>query len=277
MSNSDTETIDENQPPAHSQRTSSTTVGEDVEIVPKHLRSRYWNSWEEMRLVELWRLHSNEVTTLKQNIPIFRTISEGMREYGFHVNAQEVRRKINNFKNKYIAERRRMDLEDKEKQSNWRLYPLIHCLLAPRQKNQLLAHQNLILEQLFSKIPVDLLNKELPISEIYIPKIIPKPVTFTPKSAEPSALSTHPRCQPRYYPYAKAANGDSSFLLRHNFTKDRLTQIRVDNSILSDQRDAALKQLKSEERSFRALEIFLMNWQKNHELVLRRLQYTNGK
>lgn len=277
MSNSDTETIDENQPPTDSKQPHSTTASEDAEIVPKHLRSRYWNSWEEMRLVELWRLHSNEVTTLKQNIPIFRTISEGMREYGFHVNAQEVRRKINNFKNKYIAERRRIELGEKEKQSNWRLYPLIHCLLAPRQKNQLLTHQQLILEQLFAKIPVDLLNKELPFSEIPASTFISKTSMFTPKSAEASTLSTQIRCQARYQPYSRAAIGDSSVLIRSNFTKERLTQIRVDNSILSDQRDAALKQLKSEERSFKALESFLMNWQSKHEIVLRRLQCTNGK
>ncbi|XP_039952522.1 uncharacterized protein LOC120769543 [Bactrocera tryoni] len=274
MSNCDLEIIDENQPPAQSQNT-STTGGEDTEIVPKHLRSRYWNSWEEMRLVELWRLHSNEVTTLKTNIPIFRTISEGMREYGFFVNAQEVRRKINSFKNKYIAERRRLEIEENDKQSHWRLYPLIHCLLAPRQKNQLLTHQQLIIERLFAKIPLELLNKELPITEMQTTKVIQKPAAFMAKSAEQSALPTQLRGQPRYQPYARA-NGDTSFLLRHNFTKERLTQIRVDNSILSDQRDAALKQLKSEERSFMALESFLMNWQKKHEVVLQRLQCTNG-
>uniref|UniRef100_A0A034WEY2 Myb/SANT-like DNA-binding domain-containing protein n=1 Tax=Bactrocera dorsalis TaxID=27457 RepID=A0A034WEY2_BACDO len=274
MSNCDMQIIDENQPPAQSQNT-STTTGEDTEVVPKHLRSRYWNSWEEMRLVELWRLHSNEVTTLKTNIPIFRTISEGMREYGFFVNAQEVRRKINSFKNRYIAERRRLEMEEKDKESHWRLYPLIHCLLAPRQKNQLLTHQQLIIERLFAKIPLELINKELPITEMQTTKIIQKPAAFMANSAEQSALPTQLRGQLRYHPYARA-NGDASFLLRHNFTKERLTQIRVDNSILSDQRDAALKQLKSEERSFRALESFLMNWQKKHEVVLQRLQCTNG-
>lgn len=122
-----------------------------------------------------------------------------------------------------------------------------------------------------------MLNKELPISEFQVTKIIQKPAAFREKSAEHSALPTQLRSQPRYQPYARATNGDAGFLVRHNFTKDRLTQIRVDNSILSDQRDAALKQLKSEERSFRALECFLMNWQKKHELVLQRLQCTNGK
>uniref|UniRef100_A0A0K8UWF3 Uncharacterized protein n=1 Tax=Bactrocera latifrons TaxID=174628 RepID=A0A0K8UWF3_BACLA len=194
---------------------------------------------------------------------------------GFFVNAQEVRRKINSFKNKYIAERRRLEMEEKDKESHWRLYPLIHCLLAPRQKNQLLTHQQLIIERLFAKIPLELINKELPITEMQTSKIIQKPAAFMAKSAEQSALPTQLRGQLRHQPYARA-NGDASFLLRHNFTKERLTQIRVDNSILSDQRDAALKQLKSEERSFRALESFLKNWQRKHEVVLQRLRCTNG-
>ncbi|XP_017471498.1 PREDICTED: uncharacterized protein LOC108362862 [Rhagoletis zephyria] len=275
MGNSDNETVDENQPPTHTQ---SATPEDDATNLPRHLRHRYWNSWEEMRLVELWRLHSDDVTTLKQNIPIFRTISEGMREYGFHVNAQEVRRRINNFKNKYIAERRRLELDD-QKLSDWRLYPLVHCLLAPRQKNQLLTHQKLILDQLCSKIPQELINKEIPFIEI----IDKKPVQQLPTVAsnEPEVKYVPParsqRYQPRVKPYPRSLSIDSSFFLRHNFNRERFTQILVDNSILSDQRDAALKQLKSEERSFKALESFLTNWQKKHEVVLQRLQCAEAK
>ncbi|XP_053958497.1 uncharacterized protein LOC128863389 [Anastrepha ludens] len=256
---SDNETVDENQPPA------STS-----ESVPKHLRSRYWNSFEELRLVELWRLHAGEVTTLKKNIPVFRTISEGMREYGFLVNSQEVRRKINNFKNKYIAERRRMELGDDKSPSDWRLFPLVHCLLAPRQKNQLLTHQQLILDQLFLKIPVDLLNKELPVLETLSDPTTqpPKAILYTPRSKDVTLVPTTPQ---RFQPYPKSFSHQSSYLLRLSFTKERLTQIRVDNSIMSDQRDAALKQLKFEESSFKALESFLMNWQKKHECLLERL------
>ncbi|CAD6996732.1 uncharacterized protein LOC101455858 [Ceratitis capitata] len=277
MSNCDTESVDENQPPPSNNPSTSSATGEDVEVVPKHLRSRYWNSWEEMRLVELWRLYCAEVTTLKINVPIFRTIAEGMREYGFLVNAQEVRRKMNNFKNKYIAERRSLELDGNKKQSDWRLYPLVHCLLAPRQKNQLLTHQKLIINQLFSKIPADVLNKELPFSERLADKTKQQSTSFTSKPVELLTLPTQSRYQPRHQPYAKTFGNYSSTLLRHKFTKEKLTQLIIDNSILSDQRDTALKHLKAEERSFAALESFLLNWEKKHETTLQSLQCTGGE
>ncbi|XP_067621233.1 uncharacterized protein [Eurosta solidaginis] len=275
--NSDNETVDENQPPAAGESTPSfTTEDDEATVVPKHLRNRYWTSFEEMRLVELWLLHSDEVTTLKKNIPIFRKIAEGMREYGFLMNAQEVRRKINNVKNRYISERRLMELRA-DKTSDWRLYPLVHCLLAPRPKNQQLLHQKLIIDQLFAKIPVDLLNKELPESEIEqvkpVATSLPLPASSIPiKPPEPLSTPTNTTQYTRFQPYIKGLPNESAIMLSQNFTKERLTQLMMDNTILSNERNALLKQFKSEERSFRALESFLMNWQKKHENLLERLE-----
>lgn len=189
------------------------------------------------------------------------------------------------------AERRRLETGEDEKPSDWRLYPLVHCLLAPRQKNQLLSHQKLvsntaiiwglstnlqmyflqILDQLFSKIPQDSLNKELPFTEIVDNKTVQQSPTIATNEPEKKYVPA-PRYQPRFQPYPRSLSIGSSSIFRNNFTKERITQIFVDNSLLSDQRDAALKQLKSEERSFKALESFLMNWQKKHEVVLARLQ-----
>lgn len=73
-----------------------------VEDLPKHLRRRYWSSWEELKLIELWRRYFDDITTLLRNMPVFTSISGDMRSYGFQVNPQECRRKINNLKNKYM-------------------------------------------------------------------------------------------------------------------------------------------------------------------------------
>ncbi|EDW76366.1 uncharacterized protein Dwil_GK15416 [Drosophila willistoni] len=117
----------------------------------KHLRLRYYTSYEEAILVTLWREKVTEITSYKENLPIFREISFGLQQYGIKLNKQEVRRRLNSYKNKYIIESGRI-LADKEYISDWRLYPLVECVLNPSEPRPDVHHQRRVLAQAETKI-----------------------------------------------------------------------------------------------------------------------------
>ncbi|KAH8269281.1 hypothetical protein KR018_001005 [Drosophila ironensis] len=97
---------------------------------PKHVRLRYYTSLEEALLLRLWREHLPNIPSYSENLPIFRDISHGIQRHGIRLNKQEVRRRINSYRNKYLSERARVE-GNPEYRPEWRLYPLIDCLLAP--------------------------------------------------------------------------------------------------------------------------------------------------
>ncbi|KAH8273956.1 hypothetical protein KR044_006043 [Drosophila immigrans] len=91
---------------------------------PKHMRLRYYTSYEEASVVKLWREHVNEITSYTENLQIFREIAFGLQQHRIRLNKQEVRRRISSYRNKYLTERNRLE-SDLEYKSQWRLYPLI--------------------------------------------------------------------------------------------------------------------------------------------------------
>ncbi|XP_030555314.1 uncharacterized protein LOC115758706 [Drosophila novamexicana] len=97
---------------------------------PKHMRLRYYTSYEEATIVKLWREHLHEITSYTENLTIFREIAFGLQQHRIRLNKQEVRRRICNYRNKYLVERNRMETDPQYK-TEWRLYALVDCLFQP--------------------------------------------------------------------------------------------------------------------------------------------------
>jgi len=68
---------------------------------PKHMRLRYYSSYEEATLVKLWRENLHQITSYTENLQVFREISFGLQNHGIRLNKQEVRRRISSYRNKY--------------------------------------------------------------------------------------------------------------------------------------------------------------------------------
>ncbi|KAH8341455.1 hypothetical protein KR059_007745 [Drosophila kikkawai] len=96
----------------------------------KHQRLRYYTSLEEAMLVRVWRAHMHDIASYTDNLPIFREIADGLQKHGIRLNKQEVRRRINSYRNKYLNERSRVE-SNPEYKSEWRLYSLVHSLFQP--------------------------------------------------------------------------------------------------------------------------------------------------
>lgn len=71
------------------------------EHLTNHKKQRYWNSWEELYLVELWRRYKDEVTIINVPLPVYRKIMVAMRNRNMLVTAQDCRRKINTLNTRY--------------------------------------------------------------------------------------------------------------------------------------------------------------------------------
>lgn len=71
------------------------------EPLSNHKKQRYWNSWEELYLVELWRRYKDEVAIVNVPLPVYRKIMVAMRNRNMVVTAQDCRRKINNINTRY--------------------------------------------------------------------------------------------------------------------------------------------------------------------------------
>lgn len=69
---------------------------------PKHMRLRYYTSYEESMIVKLWREHLHEITSYTENLVIFREIAFGLQQHRIRLNKQEVRRRISSYRNKYL-------------------------------------------------------------------------------------------------------------------------------------------------------------------------------
>lgn len=68
----------------------------------KHLRLRYYTSYEEATIVKLWCENLSQITSYTENLQIFREIASGLQQHGIRLNKQEVRRRISNYRNKYL-------------------------------------------------------------------------------------------------------------------------------------------------------------------------------
>ncbi|XP_017098849.2 uncharacterized protein [Drosophila bipectinata] len=121
----------------------------------KHLRLRYYTSLEEAVLVRLWREHLHEISSYSENLAIFRDISFGLQRVGIRLNKQEVRRRLNSYRNKYLSERSRLD-SNPEYKSDWRLYPLIDSLLNPSRPTTIECNPRNVIEAAAAKARADL-------------------------------------------------------------------------------------------------------------------------
>ncbi|XP_026845006.1 uncharacterized protein LOC113565846 [Drosophila persimilis] len=98
----------------------------------KHMRLRYYTSMEEVTMVRVWREFLDLIPSYSENLPIFRDISHSMQQCGIRLNKQEVRRRINSYRNKYLTERSRVE-GDPEYTPEWRLYQIVDCLFNPER------------------------------------------------------------------------------------------------------------------------------------------------
>ncbi|SPP86048.1 uncharacterized protein LOC117587668 [Drosophila guanche] len=101
----------------------------------KHSRLRYYSSMEEATMVRVWREYVGQIPCYSENLPIFSDISHSMQQCGIRLNKQEVRRRINHYRNKYLAERSRVE-SNPEHVLEWRLYPIIDCLFHPERPTE---------------------------------------------------------------------------------------------------------------------------------------------
>jgi len=85
-----------------SRNKSQTNLGNCEMSGQKHLRLRYYTSLEEALVVKLWREHLPDIPSYTDNLPIFREIAFGLQQHGIRLNKQEVRRRINSYRNRYL-------------------------------------------------------------------------------------------------------------------------------------------------------------------------------
>lgn len=64
-------------------------------------KQRYWSSWEELYIVELWRRYRDEVNIINVPLPVYRKMMVAMRNRNMMVTAQDCRRKINTLNTRY--------------------------------------------------------------------------------------------------------------------------------------------------------------------------------
>ncbi|KAH8391601.1 hypothetical protein KR200_005544 [Drosophila serrata] len=120
----------------------------------KHQRLRYYTSLEEAMLVRVWREHL-PIPSYTDNLPIFREIADALQKNGIRLNKQEVRRRINNYRNKYLNERSRIEGNPQYK-SEWRLYALVHSIFQPTHPTADVHEAHTVLEAAATRARADL-------------------------------------------------------------------------------------------------------------------------
>ncbi|KAH8233916.1 hypothetical protein KR032_003875 [Drosophila birchii] len=99
--------------------------------VAKHQRLRFYTSVEEAILMRVWRKHLHDISSYTDNLPVFREIADELQKHGVRLNKQEVRRRLNSYRNKYLNECSHMERTPGYK-SEWRLFALVHMLFHPK-------------------------------------------------------------------------------------------------------------------------------------------------
>ncbi|XP_065355838.1 uncharacterized protein LOC135950234 [Calliphora vicina] len=268
-----------------------TPVDKNVdEHLSNHKKQRYWNSWEELYLVELWRRYKDELTVVNVPLPVYRKMMIAMRNRNMVVTAQDCRRKVNTLNTRYKQELQRM--ESTGGKSEWRLFSLMHCVLQPKIKEFDPWHELKIIKKLLDKIPkpvevevpAPVINnnsnyqttqtRNLPTSSnvnSYQPRTSTQPPLYT-NTLPSTAVYTDPNSPYNRLSSSKGLFDKPSILPFRNITVEKIEQLRQDNNRLSEQRDADLKCLHMEEENFRCFETFIRIWTEQKELELRRVQ-----
>ncbi|XP_037822353.1 uncharacterized protein LOC119610983 [Lucilia sericata] len=254
------------------------------EHLSNHKKQRYWNSWEELYLVELWRRYKEELTIVNVPLPVYRKMMIAMRNRNMIVTAQDCRRKVNTLNTRYKQELQKM--ESSGCKSEWRLFPLIHCVLQPKIKEFDPWHETIIIKKLLDKIPkpveVDAptlaLNHQnnshqYPTYQTRNPPTSTQVNSYQHRTHVSSGVYTD-----SYSPYNRLQSSSQgrfekpSILPFRNITMEKIEQLRQDNNRLAEQRDADLKSLHLEEENFRCFETFIRIWTEQKEMELRRVQ-----
>uniref|UniRef100_A0A1A9WX86 Myb/SANT-like DNA-binding domain-containing protein n=1 Tax=Glossina brevipalpis TaxID=37001 RepID=A0A1A9WX86_9MUSC len=267
------------------------------EKIPKSMKQRYWHSWEELRLVELWRRYKNEVTDLHKCLPVYRKIVCGMKSFGFVVNTQDCRRKINTLTNRYMSEKRHMEISGNK--PIWRLYPLINCIIDTRSKWEVDDpwHENRIIQKLLDKIeplPVpasdnrNMLQQLPPRIPLQIRSINANGITLILLERlffrlnnflilmyqEANNASTMERSISPHQSTAQfqlSCEKRSRIIPINRITEENLKQLRAENNRLTMERDEDLKRLRREEEGFHKFQSEIQHWNKHHEDLLQKI------
>ncbi|XP_013114715.1 uncharacterized protein LOC106092404 [Stomoxys calcitrans] len=267
---------------------------EEDEHITNHKKQRYWNSYEEMFLVELWRRYRDEVTEYIKPLPVHRKIMVAMRQKEMMVTGQECRRKINTLNNRYKTELQSQKLTGIKPE--WKLFPLIHCLKAPKIKQFDPWHETLVVRKLLEKIPKPpetrtvIVRPPVPVrfplatTNIHT-NITPSPPPPLPPPPAPAPVATtagllfdsippiqnvmsglntlvafenctnNPSLTDQKAEILKPYKDNS--LTMCNITLKKLEQLQFENFRLTKERDEALKALKMAERNLRIFEALL--------------------
>ncbi|KAL9926489.1 uncharacterized protein LOC119634064 [Glossina fuscipes] len=246
----------------------------EEEKVPKSMKQRYWHSWEELRLVELWRRYKDEVTDVHKCLPVYRKIVGGMKSFGFLVNTQDCRRKINTLTNRYMAEKRHMDISGNK--SVWRLYPLINCIIDTKTKWEVDDpwHENRIIKNLLDRIdpPTESVSDSRSQPQQIPPRI---PLQMRSTNANEANVSPIENSVPPHQPAAQfqfSCDKRSRIIPINRLTEENLKQLRAENNRLAMDRDEDLKQLRREEERFHKFHIEIQYWGKQHEDLLQKIR-----
>uniref|UniRef100_A0A1B0G0U3 Myb/SANT-like DNA-binding domain-containing protein n=1 Tax=Glossina morsitans morsitans TaxID=37546 RepID=A0A1B0G0U3_GLOMM len=243
----------------------------EEEKVPKSMKQRYWHSWEELRLVELWRRYKDEVTDVHKCLPVYRKIVGGMKSFGFLVNTQDCRRKINTLTNR--AEKRHMDISGNK--SVWRLYPLINCIIDAKTKWEVDDpwHENRIIKNLLDKIdpPTESVSDNRSQPQQLPPR---SPLQMRSINANEANVSPMETSTPPHQPTAQfqlSCDKRSRIIPINRLTEENLKQLRAENNRLAMERDEDLKRLRREEEGFHKFHAVIQYWNKQQEDVLQKI------
>ncbi|KNC24249.1 hypothetical protein FF38_13693 [Lucilia cuprina] len=254
------------------------------EHLSNHKKQRYWNSWEELYLVELWRRYKEELTVVNVPLPVYRKMMIAMRNRNMIVTAQDCRRKVNTLNTRYKQELQKMETSGCK--SEWRLFPLIHCVLQPKIKEFDAWHEPIIIKKLLDKIPKPVevettastqnhQNSNSHQYSAYQTRTAPTSTqvnSYQQRTYVSSALYTDANSPYNRLSSSQGRCEKSSILPFRNITMEKIEQLRQDNNRLAEQRDADLKSLHLEEENFRCFETFIRIWTEQKEMELRRVQ-----
>ncbi|KAH8265051.1 hypothetical protein KR038_010858, partial [Drosophila bunnanda] len=84
-----------------------------------------------------------------------RDIADRLQKHGIRLNKQEVRRRINSYRNKYLNERSRMESNPQYK-SEWRLYALVDSLFQPTRPSADIHEAHTVVEAAAARARADL-------------------------------------------------------------------------------------------------------------------------
>ncbi|KAL7739500.1 hypothetical protein ACLKA6_003945 [Drosophila palustris] len=268
----------------------------------KHMRLRYYSSYEEATIVKLWRENLDQITSYTENLQIFRDIASGMQQHGIRLNKQEVRRRISNYRNKYLTEHGRVE-NDPQYKSPWRLYPLVDSLFQSTTSPTGVQSEQQLIEQIECNVRNELhslprfsrhdcrtmkFNQNpdgCPFLDVQptMPAIIIKTESKDYDEFDAATPEKRSPLAPVNRNFEQLSNsfdiGGASRRIRRRSIMPRTGQItlaqiealRKENDLLAEQRDDSLKDLELKEREYLKLEQTLDFWLHQQEIWLAYL------